>query len=64
MLILGIEVLVPGDKVGSKIGNPTNIEMKSESESTSTSTSTCTSGATTAYYQSKYIVDMCQLYLG
>ncbi|XP_018310864.1 replication protein A 70 kDa DNA-binding subunit [Mycetomoellerius zeteki] len=51
MLILGIEVLVPGDKVGSKIGNPTNIEMKSESESTSTSTSTCTSGATTAYYQ-------------
>ncbi|EGI59093.1 PREDICTED: replication protein A 70 kDa DNA-binding subunit [Acromyrmex echinatior] len=51
MLILGIEVLVPGDQVGNKIGNPTNIEMKSEPESTSTSTSTCTSKATTSHYQ-------------
>ncbi|KYM93577.1 Replication protein A 70 kDa DNA-binding subunit [Cyphomyrmex costatus] len=34
MLILGIEVLVPGNEVGNKIGDPTNIEMKSESECT------------------------------
>ncbi|XP_018357780.1 PREDICTED: replication protein A 70 kDa DNA-binding subunit-like [Trachymyrmex cornetzi] len=30
MLILDIEVLVSGDQVGNKIGNPTNIEMKPE----------------------------------
>ncbi|KYN27251.1 PREDICTED: replication protein A 70 kDa DNA-binding subunit-like [Trachymyrmex cornetzi] len=28
MLILDMEVLVSGDQVGNKIGNPTNIEMK------------------------------------
>ncbi|XP_012542011.1 replication protein A 70 kDa DNA-binding subunit [Monomorium pharaonis] len=41
MLILGIDVLVSGNEVGYKIGNPTNIEMtalKSEPDSTSTST--------------------------
>ncbi|XP_024870102.1 replication protein A 70 kDa DNA-binding subunit-like, partial [Temnothorax curvispinosus] len=39
MVILGIEVLVSGSKVGHKIGNPTNIDIKSDAEVTSTSTS-------------------------
>ncbi|XP_018357782.1 PREDICTED: uncharacterized protein LOC108757744 isoform X2 [Trachymyrmex cornetzi] len=30
MYILDIEVLVSGDQVGNKIGNPTKIEMKPE----------------------------------
>lgn len=53
MLILGIEVLISGNEVGYKIGNPTNIEMKSEPDSLSTSTSTST--VTAAHYQSEYI---------
>ncbi|XP_011875175.1 PREDICTED: replication protein A 70 kDa DNA-binding subunit [Vollenhovia emeryi] len=39
ILILGLEVLIPGSEVGHKIGDPTNLEVKSETESTSTSTS-------------------------
>ncbi|XP_077271809.1 replication protein A 70 kDa DNA-binding subunit-like [Temnothorax americanus] len=38
LVILGIDVLVSGNKVGRKIGNPTNIDVKSDSEITSTST--------------------------
>lgn len=37
MLIMGIEVTVPGSKVGRKIGNPTNIESKSEPDCSATS---------------------------
>ncbi|XP_011696922.1 PREDICTED: replication protein A 70 kDa DNA-binding subunit [Wasmannia auropunctata] len=40
ILLLDIDVLASGSKVGRKIGNPTNIETKSEPESTSTSAST------------------------
>ncbi|XP_071569838.1 replication protein A 70 kDa DNA-binding subunit-like [Temnothorax nylanderi] len=38
IVIMGIEVLVSGSKVGRQIGNPTNIDIKSDAESTSTST--------------------------
>lgn len=38
MLIMGIEVTVPGSKVGCKIGDPTNIDNKSESDSTTSAT--------------------------
>ncbi|XP_029671382.1 replication protein A 70 kDa DNA-binding subunit-like [Formica exsecta] len=37
MLIMGIEVIVPGSKVGRKIGDPTNIESKSEPDCSATS---------------------------
>ncbi|XP_039303739.1 replication protein A 70 kDa DNA-binding subunit isoform X2 [Solenopsis invicta] len=40
MLILDIEVVVSGEKVGGRIGNPTNIELKSEPDTPSTSTTT------------------------
>lgn len=46
LLLLGIEVLVSGNEVGHKIGNPTNIDIKSEPESASMSTSS------NPYYQS------------
>ncbi|XP_011874694.1 PREDICTED: replication protein A 70 kDa DNA-binding subunit-like isoform X2 [Vollenhovia emeryi] len=38
LLILGIEVLVPGSEVGHKIGDPTNLEVRSKAESTFAST--------------------------
>lgn len=44
MLVLDIEVLVPGSKVGCKIGNPIKTDGKSEPECVTTSnTSTATS---------------------
>lgn len=49
MLILDIEVVVSGEKVGGRIGNPTNIELKSEPDTPSTSTTT------TVHHQSKYV---------
>lgn len=52
MLILGIEMLVPGNEVGHRIGNPTGIESNSEAESASTAT---TSTATN-YQTSEYIL--------
>ncbi|XP_029174342.1 replication protein A 70 kDa DNA-binding subunit-like [Nylanderia fulva] len=40
ILIMGIEVTVPGRTVGCKIGDPTNIDNKSESEPTTSNTNT------------------------
>lgn len=38
MLIMGIEVIAPGNEVAHKIGDPTNIDSKSESDSTTSNT--------------------------
>lgn len=53
MLIMGIEVTVPGSKVGRKIGDPTNIESKSEPDYSTTSDTSATTGR---YQTSKYII--------
>lgn len=54
MLIMGVEVTVPGSNVGRKIGDPTNIESKSESDHSTKSDMPKTTGP--SYQTSKYVI--------
>lgn len=58
MLILGIDLVVPGNEVNYKIGNPTNPEAKPEQTTTNGSANGNINkpNSSTAGYQSKYTV--------
>ncbi|KAL6256338.1 hypothetical protein P5V15_012455 [Pogonomyrmex californicus] len=51
ILILGLEVIVSGNEVGCKLGNPTNIDSTVTEAESSSSTSTSVSTTTSTRYQ-------------